>query len=765
MTATAASRARWRPVVLGAGTFLLHAILAMLYPSPGAFRKYALAAEQILDGVLPAERVMDFSPLYLYLSLAAERWLTRPEGTLLWLQIGLGAASVALVFHLLQRRVASWLATAAALTLALDPHLLTYERILEPEVCLLFGLLAFLTTLDSTHPRAPWLAGGLAALCLAARPTFLPAFLLVPLLYRLSGASGRLWWRRSLAFLIPVVLILGLLAWRAYAVTGDTRTPVMNPGTVFFEGNNPLSLGTSAIYPPVVLADVRHSGEIPDPAHQYYRDVARADAGRELSIAEVNAFWSRRATAFIRDHPGRFLKLLGGKLKNAFHGFRWHDVPLASKIDQRLALVPAVPFALLSALALLGALFEVGRLRDSLLYYALGLSQLAVMLVFYVSARQRIVLLPAVLYFAAVAVERLVRERRRGWPWWILILLVALSLSLPDDAMLDESYRRQAALETEHRLQQIRDKSRQQPLAWHADLVVEAVASAPWWLDWLRPAYFPRDRGSLDERVARLLASRRPTAAAARFDLAAVELEAGQLDDARRLLEPLAARGREVYRGARQPSLPRTLLARVAAEQGDREGAITLLEEDLERSPGNPFVLSELIALTDDPAYQEPLIRYWSRLDSQFVLGRALLRHGRPHDAARALGFVVTRRPDLRDARVLLAAALGEDGEIEAGVRQYLVATDIRLEPLLESRRIVSLFRHWADERVERADVQLTTAQVLHQHGYFGEALERLERLEPPAGIADAVDRERSRLRHALAGSTAPASPGRRDDP
>ncbi len=364
MTAAANPGARkrcYRPVVIGAATFLLHAALAVLYPSPGAFRKYALAAEQVLSGVLPPERWMDFSPLYFHLSLAAERLLPLPELTLLWFQIGLAAVSVALVYRLLERRVSSGLATAAAAVMAFDPHLLIYQRILEPEICLLFGLLAFLVTVDSTRLRNAWLAGGLAALCLATRPTFLPAFLLVPWLYRLNGERGRGWWRRSAAFLAPVATMLLLLALRAHAITGDPRTPVMNPGTVFFEGNNPLSQGTSAIYPPVVLAYVRHSGEIPDPAHQYYRDVARADAGRELSINGVNAFWSQRATRFIRDHPGRFLSLLGGKLKNAFHGFRWHDVPLASKIDQRLTLVPAVPFALLSALALLGALLEVRR--------------------------------------------------------------------------------------------------------------------------------------------------------------------------------------------------------------------------------------------------------------------------------------------------------------------------------------------------------------------------------------------------------------------
>ena len=765
---------RWWPLWVGLATLALHGFIAWLYPLPGSFRKYSLAAEQYLAGELPGERLVDFSAFYFHLSVLLERLLPWPETALTWLQIALAAASVALVFHLIERRVGAAWAALAALVMALDRHLLIYARILEPEVCLLFCLLAFLMLLDRKTEMA-WLAGVAAALCLAIRPTFLPAFLLVPFYYRLrelsatDGSAERPsvspWLKASFAFLAPVVAMLVLLALRSAAITGNPRTPMMNPGTVFFEGNNPLSQGTSAIYPPVVLAYVRHSGEEPDPAHQHYRTVARAamaDSGvagndaagsQGKSIAEVNAYWSQLALRFIRDHPGRWLELLGVKLKRAFHSFRWHDVPTAWKLDQRLFFVPALPFALLSALAFAGALFEVRRWRASLLYYALAAIQLAVMLFFYVSARQRLVLLPALLYFAAIAARRLVRER--AWAWLVLVALLALTFSLPDDAMDDEAYRRRGWQETEYRLEQVRQKSRTQPLALHAELAVEAVASAPWWLDWLRPAYFPHDKGTLEERVAGLLASRRPASSPADFDLAAVHLAAGQLAEARSLLEPLGEQGRAVYRGGRHPSEPLTLLARAMALAGDRDGATRLLERSLERSPGDPFTLAELVALGDS-TYQETLLRTWSSLDAQYLLGRALLIHGRPRDAAQALGFVVSRLPDFRDARVLLAAALGATDQIEEGTRHYLEATRTRPEPILAGPEISALFRRWAADHPESLEVQLYAAQVLHRHGHFREALAMLDALEAPAQLENAVERERDRIQRALAGSLPP---------
>ncbi len=734
----------WLLLTAGA-TFLLHALIALQAPTPGTFRKYNLAAEQFLSGELPSERLMDFSPFYFYLSLAAERLLPNPEFFLIWMQIALAAISVAMVFHLLARRFSSILALGATAVMALDRHLLVYERLLEPEIFLLFFLIAFLIVLD----RRPLIAGVFAALCLATRPTFLPVFLLVPFYFWLQGARGRGWRLASSALLAPIVLILLLLAWRAETITGDPRTPMMNPGTVLFEGNNPLSLGTSAIYPPMVLGYVRHTGEVPDAAHQYYRDVARADTGRALTIAEVNAFWSSKVLSFIRAEPKRFVELLGAKLLRAFHGFRWHDIPLAWKIDQRL-MTPAFPFALLAGLALVGTLFAVHDWRRNLLYYALGGSQLVVMLIFYVSARQRLVLLPALLYFAAIAGERLLHQRHKAWLWIVLVLLLTVCLSLPNDTIRDEHYRRTKTLVTEQRLEEVRTKSLEQPLALHADLAVAAVASAPWWLDWMRPAYFPRDRGTLEQRVATLLSSSRTPGAPSDFDLGMVHLAAGQLTAAREILEPLSDLGTRVYRGGRQPSDPSVPLATAIALAGQPKKATEILKRALEKSPGDPFILAELIALTDDPSYQQPLLDYWSRLDAQYLLGRALLRHGRPTDAVLALGFVTNRLPDFRDAKVLLAAALGETDRLDEGSRQYFEATQIRLEPILAGDQITSLFRRWLAANPGRAEVRFFAARVLHQNGHFAEALSILDSLDPPPDLADPVAKEKQRIRAAL---------------
>jgi len=757
-----ALRLPW-PVRIAVLTFLFHALVAVGFDLPAVFRKYNLAAEQYLSGELPVVRLMDFSPFYFHLSLAAERLVPEPEAVLHWLQIVLIAISAGFLFALLRRRFSARLAAAAVVVLAVDRHVLVYQRFLEPEACLLFFLLGLLFFVEQERPSSPWIAGGFAALGLATRPTFLPVFLLVPLYLWLRGARGRRLLVRAIAFALPVAAMVVVLMLRAAAITGDPRTPVMNPGTVFFEGNNPLSRGTSAVYPPTVLHLAGHAHSAPDSAHEFYRQVARAATGEDLSIAEVNTYWIERAVRVIRAEPRRTLRLVGAKLFRSFHNFRWHDFSLAWNYDGRI-LLPPVPFGLVSALALIGALFEVRRWRRSFLYFAVGFTQLAVMLTFYVSARQQLVLLPALLYFAAAAVAEI---RRRGWrrslPIQGLTVLLAITLMLPNDLIRDELYRRRGFLEANRLLQEIRRKTRDDPLARHAPLAVEAMAAAPWWLDWMRPAYFPQEGSTLEACVAEALAARRRAGhdrawVAADFDLARILLRAGRLEEAEHLLEPLAAGRREVYRGAKHASEPLFYLGRAAALRGDRERAVELLRAALERRPGDPFVLAELIALSDDPRYQESLLGFGSILDAQYLLGQALLVHDRPREAAAAFGFVVRRLPQFREGRIHLAAALGGSGRIDEGAEHYLEAVRDRQEPILLSGPITELFRRWAARHPDRPLVQLFAARVLHQHGRFHEALDLLVKLDPPSHLRAKVTEESEGIRAAITASEPQAS-------
>ncbi|MEM6796065.1 MAG: hypothetical protein AAF725_18965, partial [Acidobacteriota bacterium] len=236
----------WMWTAAAAGFLLLSARV----PAAATFRKYSVAAERFLTGELPAERLLDFSPFYFALTLLAERLTGDADFWLTLLQGALASAATGGVYLLLARRFPATWASAGALIFLLDRQFLVYLRILEPETLLLALLLGVILLLDDPRPAATLACGAMAAGCLATRPTFLVAFLLVPLYFRMRRPGS--WPRRSLLFLAPVLLAIVALGLYGRAAGGSLRAPVMNPGTVFFEGNQPLSRGTSARYPPLV---------------------------------------------------------------------------------------------------------------------------------------------------------------------------------------------------------------------------------------------------------------------------------------------------------------------------------------------------------------------------------------------------------------------------------------------------------------------------------------------------------------------------------
>lgn len=721
------------PALVAVAVLLLHGLIAIRSPSPGSFQKYNLAAAQWLAGELPTERLLDYSPLYFYLSVAGERLLPNPILALTVFQGILVALAVAFAFAIYCRRFSTGLAILAAVILAQDRHLLVYERILEPEACLLFFLCGFLWAIgekrDGNVPSGAMalLAGVFAALCLATRPTFLPVFALVPLYLAWQGRP-RAWRRPVVAFVVPVLLVFFGLSLRTAAISGSPRTPVMNPGTVFFEGNNLLARGTMALYPPTVLALMGGGGS--DPGHEAYRRVARAAEGRDLTIAEVNAYWSGLAWRSIRAEPGRYLRLQLNKLGLALHNYRWHDISIAWRIDRSLP--PTFPFAVVAALALLGMAFEAHRFQGVFLLYLVTGAQLAVMIVFYVSARHRVVLLPWLIYFAAVAVEHIWTEyrakNRRVLLAAALAVLIAVALAIPDDAMRDEDYQRDGHTVLSALLPELRTRTQREPLAWHADLAVEAMASAPFWLDYMRPAGLPQDDHPLNEKILRRLNEKRSSKAVALdsldFDRAVLLLEAGHFQEAVTLFEELG--DLELSRSTAHPSLPRILAARAAALDGRREEAVEWLREALERHPRHPYALAELAAITGEPAWRTATQEALGELDARFLLGRAFLVHGRNAEAAAAFGHVTERLPELRPAQLGYIASLAALGRLEEAAARYLEVAGRFPQPLLYSRQIKVLFRSWAALHAGDPQKQLQAARILAHHGDFQTALELL---------------------------------------
>ena len=744
---------------LGIVSFAAHALFSLRFPAP-AFEKYVVAAEFFLDGQMAPERRLDFSPLYLYLTMAL-RWLTEDvEQVLLLLQLGLLGATTALFFLWAERRLGVGWALFGAVILTFDRHLLIYFRILEPEAIFLFLLMLFLLWVDGPEgqPSHPVGAGVVGALGIATRPTFLPICLLVLGLWAWRCRKYlRPWIRPAAGFLAAPALVVILLAVRAELTAGSWRAQTMNPGTVFYEGNQPMSRGTSAVYPPLVHTLSGSLGPEPDPAHVFYRDIARRDAGRRdagrregaLSVREVNRLWAGRALAFTLDYPAAALRRLNTKLIYAFHNFRWHDLPAAWLYDRALPL-SGVPFALLSAFALPGLLLEIRNRRDSLLLYGLLGSQLAVMLVFYVSPRQRLMWVPLLIYFSLVTLRTMV-GKRTVWPALLALLLVP-AFTLPDDAMRDEVYQRNQLELARPVLNEISGRlAAGEPITAMADDFAQALAHVPWWLDGLQPAFLFRSGLSLEKSIAAKLDPHRLSP----FDQAEMLMRTGEHDQARSLLLEFVDSGAQLYRQGRFNTSPELLLARLDLLEGEREEAAARLVAALEQNPGDAYLLAELFALEEVEKTSEQgrglfetLERYYGRQNAHYLVGRAFLAQGQAARASEHLSVTAQALPQLRETRLALAAALSRQGRFEDGLRQVLAADQIRPEPALFAQEMIELYTFAAQEASDPKEM-LRAAQGLFHYGRPDLALALLDQPWSPADV-EAVELLRLRLRAAL---------------
>lgn len=719
-----------------------HLAVAALVPSAGSFGKYALAARLLAKGQMASERLIDFSPLYLELhrlALPLEGIFGPLERFLPWVQIVLlawavTAASAAASYHLGRR-----LAFAFALLLAFDTHLLIYVRILEPEI-LLLTLLAtwlFLFERDVLLKRHLLLAGLAAALAVATRPTFLPVFLLVVPLHlglREGFRPWRGWLARASLFVLPILLCSALLSWRAALATGDFRSPAMNPGTVFFEGHQPLSTGISARYPPIVSLGVRSDSEAaPDVGHVLYRRVARLERGEpRLAISKVNEFWAGKALAFLSDHPRLALERAATQLRYSAHAFSFHDVPSAMLLEQRLSVLPLLPFSVLAAFALWGALmvFFRHRMPQYLLFFTILGAQLGVMTLFYVSARQRLLLLPAIVLFALIAGQDLRLRGRRGWLLLVVLLLLAFALAVRNPVQNDELYLRSsysAALEERSTI--AKGLAAEISSADLASEMCEASALVPSRLDDTRPADYPQDEESLEDCIARRLRQRLGSAPAwlqpsLEFDLAWLELERGNLDEAEALLLPLAEARKRFLRSGAEPSDPQFYLARIDFRRGHVEAAKARLAAASKMAPGEPFLLADLLVLGDESA-REQILRNYSELDLQWIYGRALLFYGRPGPALEPLMDVVHFLPNSRRARLELAIALAELSRDDEAFEQLRRADFEQPEPLARASRLLPLFERLAKKTLSPRE-RLELGVYFFRYGSYHRAAELL---------------------------------------
>jgi len=504
-------------------------------PYQGFFTKYDVSATRSLEGRLDVVRRNDLSPGYLFLMECAKRagLGLRVVRNLQLVALGASAILLALLAYRLAGVLAAGLA-AALLLLSKGPVICASD--LEPETfMLLFAVLALWLAMQR-HWMAQLACGLSLAMVCALRPTGILLVAIIVIWRWSADEPPRM--RRTAGLLIAAPALAFLIAYGAANAQRTGSASWMNPGTVFFEGWNSVATGYGSGYPRAIMhltwALAERDAE-PDAAHEAYRAVATVAGQGERNVRGTNSYWRTLAVRQMLESPGRALRLASHKFYFALHGFEAYDTEAMIRRHRDLRGL-WIPFGILGALTIVTSCSSTSR--DEWMLRLSALVLLVPLLVFYVTARQRNVLVPVVVLLASTGIARTVdswaRSRVRFVALACLAILLSLCLTMRTAAQREEDYAWTAQMAASEHV-------RRGMAAHRAGDLAEAREHAGLAGTYLSGRELPVGRELLREAAERELRWQQPPER--RFDLAIALLQAGAGQRAEEILVALDHEG------------------------------------------------------------------------------------------------------------------------------------------------------------------------------------------------------------------------------
>jgi tetratricopeptide (TPR) repeat protein len=437
----------------------------------------------------------------------------------------------------------------------------------------------------------------------------------------------------ALAFVIGVALLLVPVAIRNYAVGGGFYLTTSQFGPNLYLGNNARTDGTAGS-----LIGGRGSSEY---ERQDAIDLAERATGRRLTPGEVSSYWTNQTLTFIRSQPGSWLKLMARKvvlLWNSTEAFDTESQESYAEWSPLLGVGAIIGnFGLLVPLAAFGVCVTWSD-RRLWIFYALGLTYAASVVLFFIYARYRFPLVPFLVLFTSAGIAdatEFLRSRSRtelaGLAALVAGLLVFTHVPVLDaaDNRAVTEHNLGSALQSEGRLPEAIDRYR------------KAIAIKP---DYV-PAYSNLGAALLSRGdVAGAIAAYQhaleidPNFADAHFNLGNALLHEGD-----------AARAIGHFRSALNSSPDsvdaRTNLGVALADNGQIDEAIAELEAAVRAAPASAVAAR--------------------------ALGEALAQGGRASEAASHLRRAVALAPDDGEAHYALGRFLLEAGQASEAIKEF----------------------------------------------------------------------------------------------
>lgn len=430
----------WSLVIVGAA-LLLRLIHLSQFQSTLFFDNHVMDmkyhhdwAVSLSQGRNPIDGPFFRAPLYPYFVSLVYSVFGAGPWALRLIQALMGSFSALLVFLIGCRVFSLRVGIIAGLIMAGYGTLILYEaQILIPALVILLNLAAVYSLLRATSESSRlWyaLSGLFLGLSAIARPTVL-LFAVAVVIFLLWRAK-----RRTIALKPVHLLLFGLslvgpiapVTVYNYAVSGEFILIGTYTGLNFYIGNNKQSDGVSAKLP----------GERRDwwGMMEGSERIANEESGRTLSAAERSSFWIDKTIGEIRSDPIRWLGHLsrkclllieGTELSNNFDLYYFaHQTSLLAALLWHKVLI--FPYGLLLPLAVMGMLL-VDRSRSGVQVLFLFIAAYVPSLIlFFVSARYRLPLVPFFALFAAIGVVSIGKLMRSGVRKVVTVAAVVVGL-------------------------------------------------------------------------------------------------------------------------------------------------------------------------------------------------------------------------------------------------------------------------------------------------------------------------------------------------
>jgi len=372
---------------------------------------YDAWARAISGGQWLAHEAFYFPPLYPYLLGTVFRAVGHSLAAVYLLQALLGLLNLWLIYRVgtaaFNERVGVLAAGAAALY---GPFAFFEMKVLGTTLGLTLNLLALALLVGAERAALAgrpalvrWFAAGLV---IGTAAECIPGTILLAPLY--AAFLGLRRGRAAIVLLAGTFLAtLPVLAHNLY-VASDPMPLSGQGGVTFYQGNNPNARGLYSVPPGFTGAPSSQAAE--------EESMAEKDTGRAMRRSETSAYFLRKGLAFIASSPGAWLALEGRKLLALLGDYEASTEYSFYYEHQQIPWlrVMFLPFAAIAAAGLAGMVLA-GRPRPeapALFLYTVYAA--AIPLVFYVSSRYRLALVPALLIYGASFAEKLRAEVREA---------------------------------------------------------------------------------------------------------------------------------------------------------------------------------------------------------------------------------------------------------------------------------------------------------------------------------------------------------------